>query len=77
MHPMLRFLSALFGALIFGSLVPVVYLLLAHGVPFDHWKGFVLLAGAGVVLGAVLEHALPALLPAQRLGRIAARQGLP
>ena len=52
-----RFLAAMFGAVLFGVLVPILYVLLV-AVP-QSIMGFVWLAVAGVVVGAALGALLP------------------
>lgn len=52
-----RFLAAMFGAVLFGVLAPILYVLLV-AVP-QSIMGFVWLAVAGVVVGAALGALLP------------------
>ena len=52
-----RFLAAMFGAVLFGVLAPILYVLLVV-VP-QSIMGFVWLAVAGVVVGAALGALLP------------------
>lgn len=52
-----RILAAIFGAVLFGALTPLLYVLLI-GVP-GTLMGFVWLAALGVVAGAILGALLP------------------
>ena len=52
-----RFLAAMFGAVLFGVLAPILYVLLV-AVP-QSIMGFVWLGVAGVVVGAALGALLP------------------
>jgi hypothetical protein len=52
-----RILAAMFGAVLFGVLAPILYVLLV-AVP-QSIMGFVWLAVAGVVVGAALGALLP------------------
>jgi hypothetical protein len=59
MSKVLRILAAGFGAVLFGIIVPVVYLLVFEGVPFGSLNGFLLLVGAGLAVGACLGALFP------------------
>ena len=53
----MRILASIFGAVLLGVLVPLLYPLLAS-TP-DSFVGYVWLAGIGVVLGAILGARFP------------------
>lgn len=55
---MVRVLAALFGALIFGLLVPILWPMW-FAVPFGNFTGVMILAGSGVILGAILGILFP------------------
>jgi hypothetical protein len=54
----LRVLAALFGALIFGLAVPILWPLW-FAVPFGNFTGVVVLAATGVIIGAILGVMFP------------------
>lgn len=53
-----RVLAALFGAVVFGILVPIVYLLYLDP-PADGFTGLLILVGGGALLGALLGIIFP------------------
>lgn len=54
-----RILAALFGAVIFGIVVPIAWLLIFKSVPLGGLKGIVLLIAGGMGLGALLGALFP------------------
>jgi len=56
-----RILAALFGAVLFSVVVPVVCFLVFDQPPLDGLKGIALLAGAGAIVGAILGTLFPRL----------------
>ena len=54
-----RVLAAIFGAILFGIIVPIAYFFAFHRFPFDIFTGIALVAGAGAVLGAILGALFP------------------
>jgi hypothetical protein len=59
MKAVVRILSALFGAILFGIMVPIAWFVAFHQFPLDGLIGVALLAGIGVVLGAILGALFP------------------
>jgi hypothetical protein len=54
-----RILAAVFGAVVFGVLVPLGYWLVAETVPLGNLTGVLLLIGIGLLAGAVLGALFP------------------
>jgi hypothetical protein len=54
-----RVFAAIFGAILFGIIVPIGYFLAFHQFPFDSLTGIALVAGIGAVLGAILGVIFP------------------
>ncbi len=54
-----RTLAAIFGAVLFGVIVPIVYFVALRSFPLEGVKGIALLAGSGALLGAVLGALFP------------------
>ena len=55
-----RLLAALFGAVLFAIIVPVSYWLIFDGMPTESFlTGIAILAGSGLVIGAVLGVLFP------------------
>lgn len=54
-----RILAAIFGAVLFGIVVPLAYFLLFDRFPIEGIKGVALLIGAGVTAGAILGALFP------------------
>lgn len=52
-------LAAIFGAIIFGILVPVGWLLTGSGFPFENFNGLLVLIGSGLAIGAILGALFP------------------
>ena len=54
-----RVLAALFGAILFGVIVPVIYLVAFDKPPVDGLNGVVLLIGCGMAFGGILGALFP------------------
>ncbi len=54
-----RILAAVFGALLFGILMPIAYPFVFDGFPLEGFKGILAVAGGGVALGALLGALFP------------------
>lgn len=54
-----RVLAALFGAILFGIIVPVIYLVAFDKPPLDGLNGILLLIGSGVAIGAIVGALFP------------------
>lgn len=59
MKKLYRFLAALFGAVLFGIIVPIAYLFAFDQLPLDGFKGILLLIGVGLIFGAILGALFP------------------
>ncbi|MCD8533991.1 MAG: hypothetical protein LR011_04035 [Verrucomicrobia bacterium] len=59
MNKIKRVLAALFGAILFGIIVPVIYLVAFDKPPLDGLNGILLLIGSGVAIGAIVGALFP------------------
>ncbi|MEN8772022.1 MAG: hypothetical protein ABF379_08705 [Akkermansiaceae bacterium] len=54
-----RIFSSIFGAIFFAIVLPIGYYLGFDSVPFGEFKGVMLLAAVGAVIGAILGYCFP------------------
>ena len=59
MNILKRVFAALFGAILFSIIVPLAYYFAFRQFPLDGFTGIALLAGSGLVLGAILGAMFP------------------
>jgi hypothetical protein len=59
MNILKRVFAALFGAILFSIIVPLAYYFAFRQFPLEGFTGIALLAGGGLVLGAILGAMFP------------------